>query len=337
MLIVYGNKNSETLIRKMSVRNDKYLICASVSCDENIDLIKEEILKYEAVIISDVPSQLRNKLLKFTLDKSIRTYITPKLSDIIIRGSEDFNLFDTPLLLNRCAGLSPEQRFIKRTFDIILVIIALLIASPFMLLTALAIKLCDRGPVLYRQKRLTKDGKEFDVYKFRSMVVDAEANGAQLAEKHDDRITPVGRVIRAIRFDELPQLFNILRGDMSFVGPRPERPEFTEKYEKTMPEFRFRLKVKAGLTGYAQVMGKYNTTAYDKLKLDLMYIEKQSFLLDMKILMMTVKTVFAPEATEGLADETAVETYREQHPARDDEELDSILKEDSQQEQQSDE
>ncbi len=326
MIIVYGNRNMESLINKMSRRQDKYHICASVSCDEDIEHIKQQILRYEAVIIADVPSQMRNALLKFTVDRSIRVYITPKLSDIIIRGSEDFHLFDTPLLLNRNDGLSVEKRFIKRSFDIFFVLIAIVIAAPFMLISALAIKLYDRGPVFYKQKRLTIGGKEFNVFKFRSMVVNAEQHGAQLADRNDDRITPVGKIIRAIRFDELPQLFNILLGDMSFVGPRPERPEFTEKYEKTMPEFRFRLKVKAGLTGYAQVMGKYNTTAYDKLKLDLTYIENQSLLLDLKILLMTVKTVFKPDAAEGIENDTPVETQREQHPPRTENELSDILK-----------
>lgn len=326
MIIVYGNVNARELVQKMSNRQDKYLICESISCDENIELIKEEILKYEAVIISDVPSELRNKLLKFTLDKSIRTYINPKLSDIIIRGAEDFHLFDTPLLLSRNDGLTFEQKFAKRFIDLLLSVVALVIASPFMLLTALAIKLYDRGPVLYSQQRLTTDGKIFKVYKFRSMIVNAEKHGAQLAGQNDDRITPVGKLIRKIRFDELPQLLNILKGDMSFVGPRPERPELSAKYEETMPEFRYRLKVKAGLTGYAQVMGKYNTTPYDKLKLDLMYIERQSILLDIKIILMTIKTCFVPEATEGVADSEMLETRRQEHPQRAAEELDKILK-----------
>lgn len=325
MIIVYGNQNSTSLIQKMSKRFDKYQICESISCDEDIEFIKQQILRYEAVIISDVPSVMRNKLLKFALDKSIRTYITPKLSDIIIRGSDEFNLFDTPLLLNRNEGLSLGKRIVKRAMDLILVLIALVIASPFMLLAAVAVKCCDGGPVFYKQKRLTKDGREFKVIKFRSMVVNAEKKGAQLAGKNDDRITAVGSVLRKTRFDEMPQLFNILKGDMSFVGPRPERPEFCRRYEKTMPEFRYRLKVKAGLTGYAQVMGKYNTTPYDKLKLDLMYIEKQSLLLDIKILMLTAKTVFEPEAADGITGE-AVETHRELHPQRDERELDKILK-----------
>ena len=138
-------------------------------------------------------------------------------------------------------------------------------------------------------------GKEFYVYKFRSMIADAEKDGvARLAEANDDRVTPVGKVIRRFRIDEFPQLINILKGEMSLVGPRPERPELTDEYDKEMPEFKFRLKVKAGLTGYAQVMGKYDTTPYDKLKMDLMYIEKYSVLLDMKIILMTVKTMFFP-------------------------------------------
>lgn len=313
MIILYGNVNAGDLVMKMSHRPDKYRICASISCDEDLEYIKEQILKYDAVIISDVPSALRNKIVKFALEKSIRTYINPKLSDIIIRGADDFHLFDTPLLLNRNNGLSFEQAITKRFLDILFSFISLAIFSPFMLLTALAIKLYDGGPVFYSQERLTTDGKIFKVHKFRSMIVNAEKDGvARLASQKDNRITPVGKFIRKIRFDELPQLINILKGDMSFVGPRPERPELTRHYCETMPEFSYRLKVKAGLTGYAQVMGKYNTTPYDKLKLDLMYIEHQSILLDMKIVLMTIKTCFVPDATEGVDSFQVKETHRQE-------------------------
>ena len=314
MIIVYGNVNAQELVKKMSNRPDKYMICASISCNEDIEYIKEQISKYEAVIISDVPNGIRNKLIKFALEKSIRTYINPKLSDIIIRGAEDFHLFDTPLLLSRNDGLPLEQAITKRFIDILFSSIALAVLSPFLLITAIAIKCYDRGPVFYSQERLTKDGKVFKVHKFRSMIVNAEKDGvARLASQKDNRITPIGKFIRKIRFDELPQLLNILKGDMSFVGPRPERPQLAEKYTETMPEFNYRLKVKAGLTGYAQVMGKYNTTPYDKLKLDLMYIEHQSLLLDMKIILMTIKTCFVPEATEGVADQQPLETHRQEH------------------------
>ncbi len=325
MIIVYGNRSAKYLVKKMSSRVDKYIINESISCDEDIELIKKRILTHEAVIISDIPSELKNQLMKFTFEHNIRTYLNPKLSDILIRGADECNLFDTPLLLCRNDGLGIEQRVMKRAMDIFFSLIFLIIASPFMLITALAIKLYDRGPVLYSQERLTKDGKIFKVHKFRSMIVNAEKNGAQLAGKHDNRITPVGRLIRKIRFDELPQLINILKGEMSFVGPRPERPELAKDYEKEMPEFRYRLKVKAGLTGYAQVMGKYNTTPYDKLKLDLMYIERQSIRLDLKLLLMTVKICFEPDATEGV-DNEPIETKREEHNVHSKEELQNITR-----------
>ena len=195
----------------------------------------------------------------------------------------------------------PEYLFIKRLLDIVISAVALVVLSPIFIVTAIAIKATDHGPVFYKQIRLTKDGKEFGILKFRSMRVDAEKDGvARLATKNDSRITPVGKVIRATRIDELPQLLNIFKGDMSVVGPRPERPEIAKEYEESIPEFAYRLKVKAGLTGYAQIYGKYNTTAYDKLKLDLMYIESYSILEDLKLILATFKIVFTKESTEGL-------------------------------------
>ena len=184
--------------------------------------------------------------------------------------------------------------------DIVFSLLGLVLASPFMLVIAILVKAYDGGPVFYRQPRLTKDGKVFDVLKFRSMRVDSEKKGARLAMKNDDRVTPVGKVIRNIHFEELPQIFNILKGDMSLVGPRPERPEIAAQYKREIPEFDYRLKVKAGLTGFAQVYGKYNTTPYDKLKLDLTYIETYSFVLDIKLLFLTFKILFQKENTEGV-------------------------------------
>ena len=203
-------------------------------------------------------------------------------------------------MLSRNQGLTIEQRFVKRTMDIVFALLAIVISSPFLLVIAVAIKLYDGGPVFYKQERLTRDRKTFQIIKFRSMKVDSEKQGAQLAKKDDDRITPVGKIIRRTHLDELPQIFNILKGEMSFVGPRPERQEIAEKYEEIVPEFRFRLKVKAGLTGYAQVYGKYNTTPYDKLKLDLTYIQTYSAWLDVKLMLMTFKIMFQKENTEGV-------------------------------------
>ncbi|MFR0880276.1 MAG: sugar transferase [Oscillospiraceae bacterium] len=295
LIIIYGSRNAETLTNKMSMREDKYMICESINIHENIEKIKKEILKFEGVIICDISGQIRNDIIKYCFDNSIRAYISPKISDIIIRGGEEITLFDTPLLLCRNGGLSLEQRIIKRIFDIVVSAVGVVALSPIMLLIALAIKIDDGGKIFYKQKRLTIDAREFYVYKFRSMIADAEKDGVpRLATDKDSRVTRVGKFLRKCRLDELPQLINILKGDMSVVGPRPERPELTEKYEREMPEFKFRLKVKAGLTGYAQVTGVYDTTPYDKLKMDLMYIEKYSFVMDLRIVLMTIKTMIFP-------------------------------------------
>lgn len=303
LVILYGSHQAASLVMKMSSRVDKYMICESVNINEHADKIKEIILKYEGVIICDIPAEQRNDYLKFCFENSLRAYIAPKISDIIVRGADDIRLFDTPLLLCRNGGLSFEQRFFKRAFDIILSLPAFIVFSPLMLIISIVIKISDGGPVLYKQCRLTQDGKEFNVLKFRSMVVDAEKNGGpQLCTENDDRITAVGKILRKCRFDEFPQLINVLRGDMSLVGPRPERPELVDEYKKQMPEFEYRLRVKAGLTGYAQVIGVYDTTPYDKLKMDLMYIENYSIRSDLQIVLMTLKTMLFPTKTNEATD-----------------------------------
>jgi exopolysaccharide biosynthesis polyprenyl glycosylphosphotransferase len=234
---------------------------------------------------------------------SIRCYLSPKISDIILTGSERIHLFDTPLLLSRNMGLTVDQRVTKRVLDLVVSSVGVIVSSPLVLLIAILIKAYDRGPVFYTQDRLTVNGKPFKIYKFRSMKVDSEKYGARLASKHDDRITPVGKVLRNLHLDELPQLYNVFKGDMSLVGPRPERESIMKVYETEIPEFCYRLKVKAGLTGYAQVYGKYNTTPYDKLKLDLYYIENYSFFLDIKLILMTIKIFFQKEVSEGVDDQ----------------------------------
>ncbi len=301
ILLIYGSSQAEDLVKKMGTRPDKYNIREMVSIDRGIEEICRKIDRYPSVMICDVKSIERNELLKYCFSKSVRTYLTPKISDMIVRGADEIHMFDTPLLLCRNYGLTFEQQILKRCIDILFALTMFVATGPFMLITALAIKLYDGGPVLYKQKRYTQNGRIFEIYKFRSMIADAEKeSGARLSTKNDDRITPVGKVIRRIRCDELPQLFNILKGDMSVVGPRPERPEIAAEYEKEIPEFSYRLKVKAGLTGYAQILGKYNTTPYDKLKLDIAYIENYSVFLDIKIILMTIKTLFLAESTEGV-------------------------------------
>lgn len=302
MLLVYGSRPPQALMEKMNIRKDRYQIRRVVQVELGAEKIEEMIPEYDGVVICDVPSHVRNHILKYCYGSGKRAYMTPKISDILIRSAENVNLFDTPLIMNRNGQLSMEQACIKRIMDVGIAGAAILAAAPVMALTALAIRLQDGGPVIYKQKRLTLHGKQFYVYKFRSMKVDAEKDGvARLAGAKDKRITPVGRFIRKIRLDELPQLFNILKGDMSMVGPRPERPEIARKYEKEIPEFAYRLRVKAGLTGYAQIYGKYNTTPYDKLKMDLHYIQNYSVMTDVKLMIQTVKILFLKESTEGVA------------------------------------
>lgn len=300
LLLIYGERSPDKLVQKFSSRRDKYHINEMIRLDAGEEAIKAKIEQYNGVIIGDVPSKQRNLYMKFCYEKSIRCYTIQKISDIMIKSAESIHLFDTPILLSRNSGLAAEQKFFKRALDLVLSFLMLVITSPFMLVIAVLIKAYDGGPVLYTQERLTLDGKVFHVYKFRSMRMDSEDHGARLAMKDDDRITPVGKVLRNIHFDELPQIFNILKGDMSLVGPRPERPEIAAQYREEIPEFDYRLKVKAGLTGYAQVYGKYNTTPYDKLKLDLYYIKNYSIWLDLKLLMLTFKILFQKENTEGV-------------------------------------
>ena len=312
--VVYGNDDVYNLVKKMQTRPDKYDIQFLISAENNINTIMSEIINYDSVVIYDVESSLRNKIVKQCYQLSIRTYITPKISDIIVGSADGLHLFDTPLFVCKNRGLSYEQVLVKRIIDIFISLMLIIILSPFMLLVAVAIKLYDRGPILFKQERLTLNDRVFNIYKFRSMIVSAENDGVpRLAKINDKRITPVGKFIRMLRLDELPQLFNILKGDMSLVGPRPERPEMVNKYIEVMPEFRFRTKVKAGLTGHAQIMGKYNTSPYDKLKLDLMYIENYSLLMDFKIMLMTIKILFISESTEGFNDEEllSIKKYEE--------------------------
>ena len=300
MAMIFGRDEAVTLKFKMETRPDKYRVIKLFSIEEGVETICKQLADYDAVIINDVPAEERNDILKFCYRNKIRTYLAPKLTDIVVRGAKSINLFDTPLLLIKGAGLTPTERLLKRVMDLVLCLIAMVPAAPIMLIVALAIKLEDGGPVFYKQARMSLDGKVFDILKFRSMIVDAEKDGRSIpATGHDPRITKVGRFTRATRIDELPQLLNIIKGDMSIVGPRPERVEHMVEYGKEVPEFDFRTKVKGGLTGYAQIYGKYNTSPYDKLRLDMLYIENYSLLLDVKLILMTLRIMLKKESTEG--------------------------------------
>ncbi len=301
-VVVFGNVDSYMSLEGIKRMVKRFTVLETIDCKQiSLNELYSKMKDVDAVFLCGVPSDYRNEVVKYCIAKGKVAYVRPKISDTIISGSRTIQLLNVPVYRCRRSDQSLIYIAVKRFFDVVLSLIAIIIAAPVMGATAIAIKAYDGGDAFYKQVRLTTNGKTFKLIKFRSMIQNAEKDGvARLAGDSDDRITPVGKIIRKLRLDELPQLFNILKGDMSFVGPRPERPEIASQYEKDMPEFALRLQVKAGLTGYAQVYGKYNTPPYDKVQMDLMYVANQSLLEDLKLMLMTFKIMFVPSSTEGV-------------------------------------
>lgn len=303
VVILGQGQNVDKLVKQygMDVHFD---VQSVVPVEECIQDIPGTIGQAEVVFCCGLHSHNRNLVTKYCVAHKIGTYVIPRIGDVIMDSAKKVHLFHLPMMAVQRYNPSPEFLFFKRLYDIVLSLVALVPFAPIMAAVAAAIKFTDGGDIFYRQARLTKDGKVFQVLKFRSMRMDAEKDGvARLSTgENDPRVTKVGRFIRAVRFDELPQLLNILKGDMAIVGPRPERPEISAQYAKAMPEWNLRLQAKCGLTGYAQVYGQYNTTPYDKLLLDLMYIAKPSLFEDFKIIFATVKILFMKDSTEGVAE-----------------------------------
>ena len=302
-IIVYDRRRGmKDLIEEYGLAK-KFDVRKTASVEECLDDLSM-IDDMDVVFLSGIHSHDRNFILKYCLYEHKQVYMIPRIGDVIMSSAKQVHMFHLPMMRVQRYNPRPGYLFLKRVFDIVASLLGLIILSPVFVITAIAIKATDKGPVFYKQERLTKNGKRFMIHKFRSMRVDAEKDGvARLSSgDNDDRITPVGRFIRKCRIDELPQLIDILAGNLSVVGPRPERPEIAEEYMKDIPEFQLRLQAKAGLTGYAQVYGKYNTTPYDKLQMDLMYIAHPSFAEDIRICFATFKILFVPDSTEGVAE-----------------------------------
>ncbi|WP_370821474.1 sugar transferase [Acidaminococcus massiliensis] len=303
VVILGQGQNVDALVKQygMDVHFD---VQSVVPVEECLKDLPGTIGQAEVVFCCGLHSHNRNLVTKYCVAHKIGTYVIPRIGDVIMDSARKVHLFHLPMMSVQRYNPSPEYLILKRAYDIVLSLVALVLFAPIMAVVAAAIKATDGGDIFYRQARLTKDGKVFQVLKFRSMRMDAEKDGvARLSTgENDPRVTKVGRFIRAVRFDELPQLLNILKGDMAIVGPRPERPEISAQYAKAMPEWNLRLQAKCGLTGYAQVYGQYNTTPYDKLLLDLMYIAKPSLFEDFKIIFATVKILFMKESTAGVAE-----------------------------------
>lgn len=303
VVILGQGQNVDALVKQygMDVHFD---VQSVVPVEECLKDLPGTIGQAEVVFCCGLHSHNRNLVTKYCVAHKISTYVIPRIGDVIMDSARKVHLFHLPMMAVQRYNPSPEYLILKRAYDIALSLVALVLFAPIMAVVAAAIKATDGGDIFYRQARLTKDGKVFQVLKFRSMRMDAEKDGvARLSTgENDPRVTKVGRFIRAVRFDELPQLLNILKGDMAIVGPRPERPAISAQYAQAMPEWNLRLQAKCGLTGYAQVYGQYNTTPYDKLLLDLMYIAKPSLFEDFKIIFATVKILFMKESTAGVAE-----------------------------------
>lgn len=302
LICIYDGEHTD-LINKLNNINDLSMqIVNSINIknvnNKNIDVLIKDI---DGIVTLDIHHADKKKLFKICYTKRLMVYDMPSITDMLIASGQVLHIVDSPIIKVNKFGPNQAERIVKRFIDIFGSFVLIVLTSPIMFITAVAIKLNDKGDVFYRQSRLTKDGKEFRILKFRSMIMNAERDtGAVFAKADDERITKVGKIIRKFRIDELPQLINILIGDMSFVGPRPERSEIYEEINKTMPEFEYRLCVKAGLTGYAQIYGKYNTPLREKLLLDIYYIEKYSLIEDIKLIILTLKVVFKPDSAEGI-------------------------------------
>ena len=299
LLIIHGNEEKLAYMqRKLLQYKNRFNVNRTMRYDE--PELHRSIRSSEAVMLIDIPTETRDYIMEYCYKRSKQFYYLPALPDILMNNAEHELIDDTSLFSYEHTGLNIEQRIFKRACDLVLSILGIALTWPIMLIEAIAIRLSDGGPALFKQERVTEAGKSFKLLKFRTMIMDAEkGDTAVLAERNDPRITKIGAFLRKTRLDELPQLFNILFGSMSIVGPRPERPAIAEEYYKDLPEFRYRLKVKAGLTGLAQIMGKYNTTPRDKLILDLIYIENYSLRLDLKLMFQTITVFLFPEKTTG--------------------------------------
>ena len=305
VLIIGPTEEARTIATKFLLEKEQNRYLKYVLFEEEMD--NDKLIGYinqvdDVVILQGLSEYNKNNIMSYCLSKKYTdVYLVPKLYEINIVNSKNDQIRDTPVFVSQSLHLSLTQRFLKRLLDIIVSLIAFIVALPVFIIVPILIKAHDRGPVFYKQERVTRNDKNFMLYKFRTMIVDAEkATGAVWQMENDPRITRVGKFLRATRLDELPQLLNVIKGEMSLIGPRPEREIFVKEFIKSIPDFRYRVNVKPGITGLAQVLGKYNSEPDDKLRFDLIYIRNYSIWLDIKILFLTIRAIFDRDSSATL-------------------------------------
>ena len=305
-ILIYGDIEKLQIYRRMIAKQRKrFRVTGVISQHEHIGPLLDAINNAQSIFFLDVDEAKQEGLLEYCYLNDKHTYVLPSFSRILMNTARTIWLSNTPVFSLKKPAPDLATQMTKRLIDIVISLTGIILSSPIMIITWLSIRLYDRHPAIYKQTRVTKGGKLFKLYKFRSMVADAEDDGVpRLTSKDDQRITPIGRIIRPTRLDELPQLFNVLSGAMSIVGPRPERPEIAQMYEEIYPIFVFRTKVKAGITGLAQIFGRYNTPPEEKLFLDIMYIESFSIMRDLKLMLQTISVLLKPSSTEGVENDS---------------------------------
>ena len=311
-VVTANDGDREAICSKIRIFHKQFVIRDCVNCTSS--QLHEKIRQNDTIILFHLPAKENQEIIEYCYKCQKEIYFDLSIASVLAQKSGSFLLDDVVMTAHTRNGLNLRQRFFKRALDLFCASVGLVICSPLMLATAIAIKLDDGGSVFYKQKRMTRGDKVFEIYKFRTMR-EAAAAVEYSAVKDDDRITRVGAVLRRFRIDELPQLINILVGDMSVVGPRPEMLTNFNKYVENMPEYQYRCRVKAGLTGYAQISGKYNTSPRDKLMMDIYYIEEYSLWLDIKLILKTLTVFFKQDSTEAFVSAPAVGEEEERKDA----------------------
>lgn len=320
LLILYFPGCPEDFLNKLKQKADDFgkVVLKELKENDIEDDAKEAVRDASQVLLlANIPLELRDKYILFALSNGKITQVIPTVENLSLLGGRISHIGDTPVIALKNAHLLFLEKMIKRCFDFTASLIGLILLSPLFLICAVAIKIDSKGDVFYKQERYTLYKKKFNIIKFRTMVQDAEKSGARLATENDSRITKAGKILRACRIDELPQLINILKGEMSFVGPRPERPVYADSYSKMVKNYDTRYLVKAGLTGYAQIYGQYNTKVSDKVLFDSIYINNFSVWLDLKLIVQTALIMFISESTQGVDEKLAVVPKQEQKNCED--------------------